>query len=229
MATVVVSQSNYLPWKGYFDMIQGADHLVLLENVQFTRRDWRSRNKIKVPSGVQWLSVPVRTPKGRETSVAEAEIADIKFYQPHLKAIELSYARTPHFQKIYGLLSDCMEHGDLTLSLLNERILRTLCHFMSIRARISSSRGSTEQMDPSERILNIVKAAGGKRYISGPAARNYLNMEMFEQAGIAVEFFAYPDYVEYNQVWPPFRHDVSIIDVLFHLGEDWRAALQSHV
>jgi len=227
VVSLMVSQSNYLPWKGYFDLLRRADLLVLLDNVQFTRRDWRSRNLIKTPNGVQWLTVPVRTPSGRRTSVSEAEISDPAWARSHLRAFELSYKRTPHFQAVYGLLEECLLYGESLLSDLNERVLRAMCNFMDLEVDIQTSRGPVDEIDPSERILNLVRRRGGTRYVSGPAARAYLDSAMFSEAGVEVEFFEYPIYPEYRQVWPPFRHDVSMVDTLFHLGRDWRLALEA--
>ena len=221
----MVSQSNYLPWKGYFDLVRRADVLVLLDNVQFTRRDWRSRNMIKTPSGVQWLTVPVCAPAGRMTSVSEAEISDEGWAKSHLRAVELSYRRTSHFEQVFGVLEECLYQGDTLLSNLNERILRTLFEFMNIDVEIQVARGPVMEVDPSERILDLVQRAGGARYISGPAARSYLDTSIFAGAEVEVDFIDYPSYPEYQQLWPPFRHDVSIVDVLFHLGHDWRSAL----
>lgn len=225
MVTVVVSQSNYLPWKGYFDLVRRADVLVLLDNVQFTRRDWRSRNLIKAPQGVHWLTVPVRTPHGRRTSVSEAEISDASWAASHLRAIELSYRRTPHFEKAFELLVNLLDENETLLSNLNERVLRGLLKFMDLDVVVRASRGPVEPVDASQRILDLVLQFGGTRYISAPAARDYLDLDRFSDAQILVDFFDYPDYPDYHQAWPPFRHDVSVIDVLFHLGPDWRSAL----
>lgn len=225
MTTVMVSQSNYLPWKGYFDLVRRADVLVLLDNVQFTRRDWRSRNMIKTPQGAQWLTVPVRTPNGRKTSVSEAEISDAGWAQSHLRAIELSYRRTPYFEQVFDLLIELLDLNESYLSDLNERVLRGLLKFMGLDVVVRASRGPVEAVDPSERILDLVQQSGGTRYVSGPAARAYLDVDGFADAGVQVNFFDYPNYTDYDQVWPPFRHDVSIVDVLFHLGPGWRSAL----
>lgn len=225
MTTVMVSQSNYLPWKGYFDLVRRADVLVLLDNVQFTRRDWRSRNMIKTPSGVQWLTVPVRTPNGRMTSVSEAEISDAGWAKSHLRTLELSYRRTPYFEQVFGVLEGCMHGGEALLTNINERSLRTLSEFMDLDIEIQVARGPVEEVDPSDRILNLVQRWGGTRYVSGPAARSYLDTSVFADAEIEVDFIDYPSYPEYEQLWPPFRHEVSMVDVLFHLGPDWRSAL----
>jgi len=198
---------------------------VLLDNVQFTRRDWRSRNLIKAPSGVQWLSVPVRVPGGRTSSVSEVEILNEDWPRKHLRAIELSYRRTPYFDVIFQILADSLQSEDIYLTGLNERVLRSLMNYMQLDLQVSAARGPIEALDPSERILRLVLDRGGTRYLSAPAARSYLDVALFAAAGVDVAFFEYPEYPVYKQVWPPFRHDVSMVDVLFHLGEEWRAAV----
>lgn len=229
MVTVMVSQSNYLPWKGYFDLVRRADVLVLLDNVQFTRRDWRSRNLIKTPHGVEWLTVPVRTPGGRRTSVSEAEISDSRWAQSHLRAIELSYRPTPYFEQVFGFIHERLNPKEVLLSNLNEQLLRALLTFMELDVEVRTSRGPAEEVNPSKRILDLVQRARGTRYLSAPAARAYLDTDIFAEAGVDVDFFEYPQYPEYAQVWPPFRHDVSIVDTLFHLGRGWRSALGDSV
>ncbi len=226
MVSVVVTQSNYLPWKGFFDLIRHADQLVLLDTVQFTRRDWRSRNRIKSPGGVQWLSVPVRVPRSRLTSISQVEIAGNDWSKSHLRAIELSYRRTPHFDAVFGMIGKALEAEDHYLSELNERILRSIIDFLGFDLEISTTRGPIEAKDPSLRILELVRSCGGTNYLSGPSAMSYLDIDLFTASGIDVEFFEYPAYSEYEQLWPPFRHDVSMIDVLFHLGEAWPSALE---
>lgn len=225
MTTVVVSQSNYLPWKGYFDLVSRADKLILLDDVQFTRRDWRTRNRIKTPTGVQWLSVPVSIPNGRLSSISEVATSGTAWIDEHLRAISLNYRRAPFFEEVFTTIEAAIRSAPAGLSELNEGLLRTLLEYMDIRLEVSASRGPMRLMDPSARIAALVAGADGTTYLSGPAAMAYLDVDAFKERGISVEFMAYPLYPEYEQVWPPFRHDVSIVDVLFHLGKGWRTAL----
>lgn len=222
---VTVTQSNYLPWKGFFDLVRRVDHLVLLDNVQFTRRDWRSRNRIKTPNGVQWLSVPVSCPRGRDTSVSEATIAGSAWIDDHLRALELSYSRTAHFDEVMDRLEPILRSSHETISELNEALLRELLQIMQISIELSVARGPIVRMDPSSRIAELVSGVGGTAYLSAPAARAYLEESTFTSRGCGVRFMEYPEYPEYSQMWPPFRHDVSIVDVLFHVGQDWEAAV----
>lgn len=225
LTTVVVSQSNFLPWKGYFDLVRRADRLVLLENVQFTRRDWRSRNRIKTPQGVQWISVPVHAPNGRSTSIAEVEIAAHSWADKMLRTIELNYCNTPYFDEVCPLIEKVVTAGHDFLSELNEQLLRTLFDYMEIATDVTAARGPTEPIEASKRIADIVKSVGGTRYLTGPAAMEYLRLDVFDEASVSVAVMEYPMYPEYDQVWPPFRHDVSIVDLLFHLGREWMSGL----
>lgn len=226
MTTVVVTQSNYLPWKGFFDLIRHADRLILLDNVQFTRRDWRSRNRIKTPQGVRWLSVPVNCPDGRSTSISEALIAESRWAEEHRLALTLSYRRSPHFDDIMSIIDPILLEPPPRLSQLNEALIREIVQFMEIPTEISVVRGPVVPDDPSDRIAKLVAGAGGSEYLTGPAARSYLDGACFKRRGIAVRYFAYPTYPEYEQLWPPFRHDVTCLDALFHLGRDWVRSLE---
>lgn len=226
MTTVVVTQSNYLPWKGFFDLIRNADRLILLDNVQFTRRDWRSRNRIKGPDGPRWLSVPVNCPNGRDTAISEAVITESRWAKEHLMALTHSYRRTPYFDAVMAAIEPIYSSPPGYISELNEALLRAMSDFMGIPTQISAVRGPVRPHDPSDRIVELVEAVGGSEYLTGPAARDYLHADKFTRRGIQVRYFSYPDYPEYEQLWPPFRHDVSCIDTLFHLGRDWADALE---
>ena len=94
---VAIVQSSYIPWKGYFDLIRAADEFILLDDVQFTKRDWRSRNRIKTKDGLHWLSIPVHT-KGRyEQRILDATVSDPSWAVRHWQTIQGAYARAPHF------------------------------------------------------------------------------------------------------------------------------------
>ncbi len=106
--TVVITQSNYIPWRGYFDLLRSADEVVLLESVQYTRRDWRNRNVIKTPQGTTWLTIPVEA-KGRYLqALDETRISDSRWADSHIRTIELAYSRAPHFADTVPWLFDLL-------------------------------------------------------------------------------------------------------------------------
>ncbi len=218
---VVILQSSYLPWKGYFDLVNLADEFVLLDDVQYTRRDWRNRNRIKTAGGVRWLTIPVVT-KGRYLQcIDQVRVSDITWRDRHLLTINQAYARAPYYHSYSSWLRSLyLDVDGSRLSEINRRLLEAVCEQLGITTRMTwSSDHGVEPGDPSERLAALVHAVGGQEYVSGPAARAYLRFEPFEQRGISVRFVDYGGYPEYPQIHGPFEHRVSILDLLLNVGD----------
>lgn len=220
MKRVAIVQSNYIPWKGYFDLIASVDEFVLFDDMQFTRRDWRNRNLIKTPSGPQWLTVPVAV-KGRFTQpIRETAIQGNEWVETHLRSFRANYARAPHFKSILALLEPAYRQGGGTISKLNRAFLERICGYLGIVTRLSNSWDYELIGDRSERLAELCRQAGGQIYVSGPAARDYLDEAPFAARNISVEWFDYGGYPEYPQLWGAFEHGVSIVDLMFNCGRD---------
>jgi hypothetical protein len=217
---VAIVQSNYIPWKGYFDLIASVDEFVLYDDVQYTRRDWRNRNRIKTADGPRWLTIPVATRGRYDQRIDETEVSDPAWASRHWSAIKHSYARAPCFDA-YGRVLEEVYLGteERLLSRINERFLRAVCGLLGIDTRISRSDAHAAS-GRTERLVALCQRAGATEYVSGPAAREYLRGEQFTEAGIAVSYFDYSDYPEYPQLYPPFEHRVSIVDLLLHTGAE---------
>lgn len=229
MKTVAILQSNYIPWKGNFDMIHMVDEFILYDDMQYTRRDWRNRNRIKTPAGPQWLTIPVDV-KGKFTQkIKETQVADHSWCRSHLRALEINYAHAPFFHLYYDELArlyrDC-ETEDF-LSRINYRFLKAVCGFLSIDTKISWSWDYPQEEGKTERLASLVKAAGGDIYLSGPAAKDYIREEVFTRAGIGLTWMDYTGYPEYPQLYGNFVHEVSILDLLFHTGKEAPAFMKS--
>ena len=218
---IAIVQSNYIPWKGYFDLIAATDEFILYDDAQYTRRDWRNRNQIKTPQGVQWLTVPVRV-KGRyHQSIRETEIDGTEWAEQHWTRLRQNYARAPHFARYAPELEALYLHGRHdTLSALNLAMLTWVNRQLSIATRMSSSSDYTLEGDRTDKLLNLCLQAGATEYLSGPAARDYLDESRFAAAQVAVRWFDYPAYPPYAQLWGEFVHGVTVLDVLFHCGPD---------
>ncbi|MBR8131380.1 WbqC family protein [Burkholderia ambifaria] len=218
---VAIVQSNYIPWKGYFDLIAATDEFILYDDAQYTRRDWRNRNQIKTPQGVQWLTVPVRV-KGRyHQSIRETEIDGTDWAEQHWTRLRQNYARAPHFARYAPELEALYLHGRHdTLSALNLAMLTWINRQLGIATRMSSSSDYTLEGDRTDKLLNLCLQAGATEYLSGPAARDYLDESRFAAAQVAVRWFDYPAYPPYAQLWGEFVHGVTVLDVLFHCGPD---------
>lgn len=217
---IAITQSNYIPWKGYFDLISRVDELVLYDDRQFTRRDWRNRNQIKTRDGLVWLTIPVVV-KGRYTqSIEETRISDVTWPIRHRRMLDHAYSRAPHFEEIRDILAPAYEAAASVeyLSIVNELFLRSICDVLGTHTEFRWSREYPATGSKSERLISICRSAGATHYLSGPTARAYIEEDLFRAAGITLEYMDYSSYPEYPQLHPPFVHTVSIVDVLFNVG-----------
>jgi len=221
--TVAIVQSNYIPWKGYFDLIDAVDELILLDDAQYTRRDWRNRNRLKSPQGVRWLSIPVRV-KGRyHQRVDETVIDDPDWAARHWATLGSWYGRAPFFARYRAELEALyLDTREELLSLVNRRFLEALCRLLGISTPLSWSSDYAASGRRTERLLELCLAAGAGRYLSGPAAQAYLDEERFRAEGIEVVWMSYDGYPQYPQLHPPFEHRVSVLDLLLNTGEQAR-------
>jgi ribosomal protein L18 len=222
-------QSNYIPWKGYFDLMDDVDAFVLLDDVQYTRRDWRNRNRIKAAHGTPWLSIPVTTRGRYEQRIDETRIADRGWARAHWSAIERAYHAAPHFDAVAATLAPLyarLQDAEL-LTEVNLALLVSLRDRLGIDTPLSHSAHYPAAPGRSRRLLDICLATEATQYVSGPLARGYLDVELFERAGVEVVWFDYSGYRPYAQLHGPFEHHVSVIDLLFCEGDDSRRFLKT--
>ncbi|MEL7255752.1 MAG: WbqC family protein [Pseudomonadota bacterium] len=220
MTRVAILQSNYIPWKGYFDMIAHVDTFILYDDMQFTRRDWRNRNKIKTAQGTQWLTVPVSVKGKYHQTIFETELMGEDWAEKHWRTIEQNYARAPHFGAVAEWLKPLyLDHSETHLSALNQRFLKAICARLGITTTIQRSNDYTLIDGKSERLADLCAKAGGTTYVSGPAAKDYIDPGVFKSYGLDLEWFSYDGYPEYPQLWGDFEHGVTILDLLFNCGD----------
>ncbi len=225
---VAISQSNYIPWKGYFDLINSVDEFILYDDMQFTRRDWRNRNKIKAKDGAQWLTIPVEVKGKYFQKISETHISDPGWGARHLQTIRANYARTPYFRDYAELFSDLyLNCSSLRLSEVNFTFLTAICDLLGIQTRLTWSHDYQLVQGKTERLVDLCRQVGAQHYVSGPSARAYIDDALFQQHGISVSYIDYAGYPEYSQRFPPFDHAVSIIDLLFNTGSDARRYMKS--
>lgn len=219
LKTIAIVQSNYIPWKGYFDLIRAVDEFIILDDVQYTRRDWRNRNQVKTPTGATWLTIPVDCKGKYEQAIRDVAISEPGWADAHWKTIRNFYARAAHFNAHRDWLQALYEgSSSRSLSEVNHRFITAICGTLGIPTRISWSTDYELTPGKTDRLLNLCLQAGATTYLSGPAAQAYLDVAAFAAAGIQVRFADYSGYPEYRQLYPPFRHDVSILDLLLNEG-----------
>jgi hypothetical protein len=216
---LAIVQSSYVPWKGYFDLIRACDEFVLLDDVQFTRRDWRSRNRIKTKDGTAWLTIPVQS-KGRYLQrIDEVVVSDPDWGVRHWETIRASYARAPFFADYAPRFEAIFRHPpSARLSEINHALMTAICGALGIMTPITWSTDYHAREGRNERLVDLCVQAGATEYLSGPNAAGYLDRAAFEAAGITVRFADYTGYPEYPQPHPPFEHAVSVLDLLFSAG-----------
>lgn len=223
---VAIVQSSYIPWKGYFDLIRHVDEFILFDDVQFTRRDWRSRNRIKTAQGPLWLSIPVQVRGRYLQSIKDTEVCGTPWKRTHWRTIQTHYARAPFYADFKDALEELfLAFDSASLSAVNHWFIAGLCRLLGIGTKLTWSMDYKLVPGKTERLVSLCQQANAAHYVSGPAARAYIDASLFEQAGITLTFFDYSGYREYPQLYPPFDHFVSVIDLLLHTGKDAPAYL----
>ena len=217
---VCVLQSNYIPWKGYFDIIHDADTLVFYDDVQYTKNDWRNRNRIKTPLGTTWITIPTGDDLGR--LICEVTLPDKRWAIKHWKTICQYHSKAPYFKRYRAFF----EHIYLgmsweRLSCLNQYLIRSIAKdLLGITTEFRDSREYHLSGHKLDRLLELVGKCGARSYISGPAGKSYIDPTRFAQAGVNLIYKSYAGYPEYVQFFPPFDHAVTILDLLFHVGPE---------
>lgn len=220
---VVILQPSYIPWRGYFDQIRRADLFIFYDDVQYDKHGWRNRNQIKTAQGRQWLTIPVHS-KGVTEGIAIKDVR-IDWTKPwgrnHLRALTSAYNKSPYFKKYLPLLESFYVRRDECLADFTIETTIVLCRELGLTSMRFVRSSALPGIDGArtDRLIQILKQVGAKHYISGPSARDYIEPEKFDRAGITLEYMAY-NYPEYPQLYPPFDSYVTILDLLFMTGKD---------
>jgi hypothetical protein len=219
MKKVAILQSNYIPWKGYFDLIAAVDEFILYDEAQFTKNDWRNRNRIKTPNGVAWLSIPVGQDIRRR--IRDVELLEHGWQDKHWKTLQTNYGRAAHFAEVAQVFEPLyLARTHANLSALNREFIEAICLYLGIGTPIRNCWDYTLVPGKTERLVSLAEQAGASEYVSGPSARSYLDERLFAEHGIRLSWFDYAGYPEYPQLWGEFTHEVSIVDLLFNCGRD---------
>jgi hypothetical protein len=219
MKKVAILQSNYIPWKGYFDIIRQADVFVMYDEVQYTKNDWRNRNLIKTPNGPQWLTIPV-SQKNLGQKINETEVSLKNWNVKHWNTLVANYGKAPFFREYSPMFKELYLGMDTTfLSEINLKFIRLINEILEIDTEIIDSTILSLVGDKNERLIEAITKLNGTHYISGPAAQSYMDVNTFEANNITVEWMDYQNYPEYNQQHPPFSHGVTVVDLIFNEGK----------
>lgn len=217
--TLAILQSNYIPWKGYFDIVNTVDEFILFDDVQYTKNDWRNRNKIKTPHGLLWLTIPVATTGKFMQKIKDVVVQNPIWVEKHWKSIVQNYSKAAYFKTHRDFFQELyLQCHERFLSQINYRFLTAICNFLGIKTKISWSMEYELLSEKTERLVHLCKQAGATRYLTGPSAKAYLREDMFKSAGIEITYMDYSGYPQYPQLFAPFEHGVSIIDLILNTG-----------
>jgi hypothetical protein len=221
-------QSNYIPWKGYFDLIHSVDEFILYDDMQYTKRDWRNRNYIKTPRGIEWLTIPVEVSGKYLQKIRETRVSDPDWAKDHWATLVQNYRRAPHFAAYRERLEALyLGYAEPLLSRINFRFIEAVCEMLDIRTKISWSMDYELADGKTERLVGLCKSVGATHYLSGPAARDYMDESLFAREGITVSYIDYSGYPLYPQLHGEFQHTVTILDLILNTGPDARRYMKS--
>jgi hypothetical protein len=220
MKKIVITQSNYIPWKGYFDAIAIADEFVIYDDMQYTRRDWRNRNLIKTAKGVKWLTIPVEVKGKFFQKIRETKVSDGNWNKVHWNVLNQTYSKSNCFKEVKDFVQELyMTVNSEYLTDINLHFLKGISDYLGIETQFKFSSEFVLKEERTERLLDICLKLNGTDYYSGSAAKGYMNEQIFYDSGINIHYFNYAGYCEYEQLHPPFEHGVTILDLIFNEGD----------
>tara|TARA_B100001996_G_scaffold103079_1_gene77409 strand:+ start:4610 stop:5290 length:681 start_codon:yes stop_codon:yes gene_type:complete len=217
MTICAISQSNYIPWKGYFQLIFEADIFIFYDTVDFTKRDWRNRNQIMTPHGLHWLTIPISSKRGM--AIEEIILPQGPWRRNHLETIRRNYSKFPYLQDVMDLLSPVFNNEDIThLSEFNQTIIRRISEYLEIDTVFYNASEFNVNGERVDRLIRLCEKVGANTYLSGPAAKNYITNE-FDKKSLNLKWMEYGPYETYEQYGEEFSHHISIVDTIASLGK----------
>ena len=220
MKKIAILQSNYIPWKGYFDIINMVDEFIIYDNAQYTKNDWRNRNKIVTRQGIQWLTIPVRQLELHQT-IQETKVQNNRWRKKHWMTLSQNYSKAPYFNKYKDIFEELyLNSKEEYLSRINYEFIMTICKILGIDTKIRWS-SEFELIDgQTQRLIGICKDCNANVYLSGASAQSYFDEELAKKENIEVKWMDYSGYKEYHQMFESFEHGVSILDLIFNEGSN---------
>jgi len=219
MTKVAIMQPTYLPWCGYFALIDTVDVFVLLDTVQFTRRSWQQRNRIKTANGPSWLTVPVISKGKRDQRICDVQVDTTRdFPANHIKSLTHNYSNTAYFAEYGPSLLEILGRGHAQLAALTIDLIRLLSSMFELKTPILLASDIEHTGAKAELLASICTRVGGDTYISPPGSKVYLDeSNALERQSIDLRYFQY-DHPVYEQLYGDFIPYLSAIDLLFNAG-----------
>lgn len=216
MKVLTSHQNQYYGYLGLYDKIMSADQFCIFDDVQFTPKDFISRNRIRTPEGWTWLTVPTKNKGHREKTIKDIEIADQNWQRKHLKTIQQHYRNAKYYHKYSDWLEETYSREWTHIAELDTHTLLFALERLGIDIPIVKASDYQFKGTKSELVLDMCKQLGADKYIFGPMGKDYADVEAFNRAGIEVEFqsFTHP---EYNQCFNQgFVENLAVLDFLMN-------------
>ena len=205
-----------------------VDEFILYDDMQYTRRDWRNRNKIKTPQGLQWLTIPVEIKGKYFQKINETKVSEKDWSKKHWQTILRNYSKAKYFKDYKDIFEELyLTCDEEYLSEINYKFITTINEILGIKTKLRWSSEFELVDGQTEKLLGICKDCNADIYLSGPAAKDYFNEELAKQENIKVEWMDYSGYKEYEQLNPPFEHGVTILDLIFNKGDRAKEFMKS--
>jgi len=221
---VYVHQPEYFPWVGFFDKLSQCDLFVVLDNVQFERNSFQNRNRIRVPIGWRWLTVPVT--RGFPQSICDVQISGSEWAKDHERLIEMHLSKAAHFGDYFQTIARLLSPRYRMLEDLTLDSITCAADILGIRVPILKSSTLKAQGSSQQLLINICKEVGADTYLAGTGGRNYMDEDEFERNAIKVKWHQY-NHPIYQQVYPSFQSHMSVIDLILNEGRNSLGIVQS--
>ena len=216
----VILQPNYIPWRGYFDLIHRSDIFVFLDDIQYTRRDWRNRNLVKSNNGLKWLSVPVISKGQRDQLIKDTKIDNsFSWSEKHWETLKHCYSKAKCFGEFKDVVEEIYRRNWENLCELDIHFIEIISRVLNIQTEFVRSSLLNVQGRKTEKLVGICRELGITTYISGPKGAGYIERSLFENNGIEMVYHKY-DYPEYPQSGEAFEPNVTILDLIFNCGKE---------
>ncbi len=225
---VAIMQPTYLPWIGYFDLMDQCDLFIFLDSVQFDKRSWQQRNRIKSQKGEEPLTVPVFSKGKFDQKINEVEIDHTsRFSDKHLKTIQHAYAKAPFFNEYFEDLSKIFSKKQPLLVDLNISLIIWFKEKIGIKTKLVRSSQIGGNGSKVELLVSLCKEVGATHYISPPGSKNYIDENnLFISNGITLSYHSY-QHPQYAQLHGDFLPYMSILDLLFNEGSNTLSIIRS--
>lgn len=216
-----IHQPEHLPWIGFFQKMSMAQEYVILDNVQYTKGNYQSRNHIMGTNGPQWINVPVKSKGCLESTLLDIQIDDEhnpKWRKKYLNTIYCSYRKCPYFEENYVYLEELMKKPYSRLCDFNIDIIMHFADILNIHPHFIRASELNVEGHKSDLILSICKAIEADVYISGAGGRHYMKLDDYKEAGVKVLFqeVTHPRYTQHN--YSGFEPYMSVFDLLVNVG-----------